>query len=77
MQEIPKNGGSIVTSTTAEERAKAEERIRAEVAEILGPDNKWFAGERVRHPPTRRDCFEQWRRGGGRKRFVATHTLAA
>jgi hypothetical protein len=71
MPETTENNGSTVKFSTA------AERIGAEVAEILGPDNKRLTVERVGHEPTRRDCFEQWRKSGGRKRFVATHALAA
>jgi len=55
----------------------AEERIRAQNNYILGPENKWFAGERVGHPPTNQDCFDQWYHFGGREYFNATHILVA
>jgi hypothetical protein len=71
MPETTENNGSIIKFPTA------AERIKAEIAEILGPDNKWFAGERVKREPTNKDCYDQWVEHGGREHFNTTHALAA
>ncbi|HCB35082.1 MAG: hypothetical protein A2W52_03595 [Candidatus Taylorbacteria bacterium RIFCSPHIGHO2_02_49_25] len=55
----------------------ATDYIKEEVAEILGPFNKWVTGEEVGHSPSSEECFEHWRKNGGRKRFCRTHTVAA
>ncbi len=71
MPETVEIKGPIVEFHSASERIKAQNRY------ILGPENKWFAGERVGHPPTDQDCFEQWYDHGGREYFNATHILVA
>ena len=53
------------------------DRIKAEVAEILSPENRKRAQKRVKHEPSRGECFREWEISGGGKRFRATHLVRA
>lgn len=49
--------------------ASFQEYMRKEAEYMLVGDNPWFAGIRVRHPPSHLDCLDQFEDSGAMARF--------
>lgn len=47
--------------------------VRAELEQALGPDNKWFAGEKLGHSPTENEAITHFINHGGAKNFFSKH----
>ncbi len=44
--------------------------MAAQIAEIFGPDNMWFAGQALRHPPSPDEAFWHYHAHGGPEHFA-------
>lgn len=47
-----------------------KEYLARQLAEILGPDNMWFAGEKLHRSPTRNEAAMHYIEQGGARHFA-------
>ncbi len=46
------------------------DRMRAQIAEAQGPDNRWYAGKACGHPPTDAEAILHYGHHGGPEDFA-------
>lgn len=51
------------------------EYMRRQIELILGPENKWYAGEALGHSPTDEEAVSHWITHGGAEDFSARHRV--
>ena len=54
-----------------------KEYLELEKQEMLSPENKWFAGEKLGHPPTDQEAEMYYVENGGPEGFAQRHLLKA
>lgn len=52
-----------------------KEYLKLEEKEILSPENRWFAGEKLGHSPTDEEAGRYYVENGGAKGFAERHLL--
>ena len=50
-----------------------QEYITLQIQEACGPENKWFAGEALGHPPTENEALIHYCEKGGATHFSELH----
>lgn len=54
-----------------------KEYLELERQEMLSPENKWFAGEKLGHSPTDQEAEQYYVENGGPEGFAKRHILKA
>lgn len=59
--------------STGKEIVPFRQYINLQINEALGPENMWYTGEEVGHPPTPQEALRHYAEAGGAEHFAQTH----